>query len=667
MTIDENCEILLIPPEIDLIYLEDKQFMPLGILALASALRSDKFKVKVYQPVYRLFNQDIYNQVARHILQSKPKYIGFSTWCNTFASSLLLAEQLKLMAPEKIIIFGGPHSSILPVEILSKFSFIDFILSGEADFTLPQLLTKLKNNQSDLTIIHGLTFRNNKGEIIQNEKISAVPDLNKLPIPAYDLTKDIKIQKLDVGRGCPFNCSFCSTNNFFSKKYRTKSAERIIEEMDLANKKSGITSFSFAHDLFTFNKKFVFDFCSKLIGHRKNYKRNFEWTCSARIDCVTTDMLKQMKDAGCHSIFFGIESGSEKIQRSIKKNLKLQNVLKIAHVCRQLNMKMYASFIIGFPDETKADIEKTLELIIKLICAGAQIQISELSILKGTPLFTRYSNKIKFDGTFSNFSHAFIGKKEQQLIIQNPVIFSSFYYLPVKSLSRESIIILTRFINMMGKFRNTLFLIRTNIIKDIEEYNLLHIFLQNKEEIKKQFLSKNSNSQILIHLIYMYLEYRYKKDLSGIIQQVFKWESTQNVLKDNYITWKIIKAKKSEIINNNYIQHKKENSYLTTPIWEIFMSRYDLQHIIPEMNGWIIDLSETKEGNFYYLLSVVSNKNCKLLCISKKDYELLDLLKNESFELFKEKAKTVYSDQEFVEWLFQLENNGILINQGPAK
>lgn len=445
--------------------------MPLGILALASALRSKKFNVKVYQPVHRLFNQDVYNQVARHILQFEPKYVGFSTWCNTFASSLLLADQIKRIAPEKIIIFGGPQSSILPVEILSRYSFVDFILCGEADITLPQLLNELKNNKSDLHSIPGLTFRNNKSEITQNERLNIIPDLNKLPIPAYDLVKDIKTQKLDVGRGCPFNCSYCSTNNFFSKKYRTKSAERIIEEMDLAYQQSGITSFSFAHDLFTYNKKFVFDFCSKLIQHRKAAKRNIEWTCSARIDCVSQDMLTQMKEAGCHSIFFGIESGSEKIQRSIKKNLKLQNVLNIAHVCRQLNMKMYASFIIGFPDETKADIEKTLELIIKLICAGAQIQVSELSILAGTPLFKRYHNKLKFDGTFSNFSHAFIGKKEQQMIVQEPEIFSSFYYLPVKSLSRESIIILTRFINLMGKFRNTLFLIGTDIVKDIEDYN----------------------------------------------------------------------------------------------------------------------------------------------------------------------------------------------------
>lgn len=165
----------------------------------------------------------------------------------------------------------------------------------------------------------------------------------------------------------------------------------------------------------------------------------------------------------------------------------------------------------------------------------------------------------------------------------------------------------------------------------------------------------------------MYLENRYKKNLSGKIQQVFKWESTQNILKDNYLQWKIIKSKTSGISKKNSIRLNKGDSYLTTPIWEIFISKYDLNKIIPEMNGWINEFTEIKAGNFYYLLTVVSNKNCKLLFISKKDYELLDLLKKESFELFKEKAKTAYSDQEFENWLIHLENNGILINQGKAK
>ena len=145
-----------------------------------------------------------------------------------------------------------------------------------------------------------------------------------------------------------------------------------------------------------------------------------------------------MKLAGCQSVFFGIESGSDKIQKSIKKNLDFKKVYAVADKCREVDLNMYASFIIGFPDETKGDIEKTLNMILTLASKGTFVQVSELAVLTGTPLYTNYFEKLKFDGRITNFSHSISGKFEKEFIKKYPSLFSSFYYLPVKSLSRDS-------------------------------------------------------------------------------------------------------------------------------------------------------------------------------------------------------------------------------------
>lgn len=307
-----NCDILLIPPEINPVFSKKRSFMPLGILALSSNLREKGFDSNIYRPVFKLFEKNDFLKVAEDILQNNPQYIGFSTWCNTFATSVLVAEQIKSLNPDVGIIFGGPQASIIPSEILTEFGFIDFVLCGEADQTLPELLMELDKKDNNLSRIPGLFFRNPKNEIIGNHDSGFVMDLDILPIPAYDLIPDTEILKLDVGRGCPFHCTFCTTNSFFSKKYRTKSTKRIIYEMQFAYERTKITSFSFAHDMFTLDKKFILEFCSKLIQVSKIKKIKFRWTCSARIDCVSQKILTKMKASGCHSIFFGIETGSKK-------------------------------------------------------------------------------------------------------------------------------------------------------------------------------------------------------------------------------------------------------------------------------------------------------------------------------------------------------------------
>ena len=330
--------------------------MPLGLLSIASNLQERDYSIKIYNPHIQILKAADYQKVAQDILEQSPCLIGFSTWCISYPSSLLIAKEIKKLAPDKAILFGGPQASLLATETLTHFPYVDYVLTGEADLTFPQLINELNRSKPDLSTIQGLFFKNGSVKVNQGLGKHFVSDLDHLPIPNYKLVPRLNWMKLDAGRGCPFSCTYCSTNQFFAKNYRTKSTDRIIHEIELAYQTQKITSFSFAHDLFTFNKEFVFELCEKLISLKKQWGKTIQWNCSARIDCVTKEMLIQMKAAGCSSIFFGIETGSERMQKIIKKNLNVSKAVAIADVCRKIGITMHASFIIGFPEESDSSI-----------------------------------------------------------------------------------------------------------------------------------------------------------------------------------------------------------------------------------------------------------------------------------------------------------------------
>ena len=140
-------------------------------------------------------------------------------------------------------------------------------------------------------------------------------------MPAYDLyphIKDCIYAPLEAGRGCPFACSFCSTNDFFRRRFRLKSPEVLVGQMRRMKERYGIQTFDLVHDMFTVDRKKVVAFCEVVesSGHK------FHWNCSARTDCIDDGLISHMARAGCIGVFFGIDTGSERMQKVINKGLK---------------------------------------------------------------------------------------------------------------------------------------------------------------------------------------------------------------------------------------------------------------------------------------------------------------------------------------------------------
>lgn len=627
--------------------------MPLGMITLAAALAQHNIHTKIYEPKHRILEHKDYQLAAQDILQLNPRIIGFSTWCTSFPGIILLAREIKNIAPEVRLIFGGPQASILPKKTLEQFSFIDYILTGEADLTLPRLIAELENHSPDFYTIEGLCFRNSKGKIILNNGKSNHPRLDDLPLPAYHLIPKQKVLKLDVGRGCPFRCTYCTTNSFFSKKFRMKSVDRIVGEMRHLHTNYGVRNFEFTHDMLTLKKDDVLELCRKLKSLQNEQQTTFTWKCSARIDFVDEEMLQEMADSGCTSIFFGIESGSDFIQKKIKKNLHVPKAATVADICRKTGIDMHASYMIGFPDEKKTDLNRTLENILQLLLKGALVQCSVLALLPGTPLYQNYHDHLKFDGKFSNFSQTVCNEEELQLIKNHPNLFSSFYYLPVKTMSRSSMVFMSLVINKLPHFRNTFYLLRNQISDALNGKNLLNLFLG--EYRNKNLKDTESPVELLLaEFLSDYIRQLETCTLPAYVNDVFNYEAYSAILKRLFMNWQLLDQKQDrpQIAGDSKIE--------INPTWKILQTKYKLERILPKENGWKDDVKNKRKGTYHYLLVATSEIACKRIKITRREKQLFDHLDSMQVCDFLEATKTTADSRFTISWLKSLHRLGVI-------
>jgi radical SAM superfamily enzyme YgiQ (UPF0313 family) len=374
--------------------------------------------------------------VCDEIAKQQFDVLGIGTICSSYPLSLRIAERVKLSHPGLPIVFGGPQASVVDVQTLETFDSVDYVLRGEADTSLPQLLDALAGGYSALEGVAGLTFRHYAS--IQRNPAPPLIELDELPLPAYDLdpyTRDRRSVSLELGRGCPFACTFCSTNDFFRRNFRLKSTKKLLEEMEYLEQTYGIRHFDLVHDMYTVNRRKVVEFCEALIaaGH------DFKWGCSARTDCVDERLLGLMADAGCSGIFFGIETGSARLQQVIKKKLDLDEATAHIAAADRHAISTAVALIIGFPDETREDLRDSIHYYIEASRFDhAKPQMSLLAPLAETPIETEYRDHLMFDDIFSSMSYQGWQWNEGdiELVKAHPRIFSNFYAVPTRWVSR---------------------------------------------------------------------------------------------------------------------------------------------------------------------------------------------------------------------------------------
>jgi hypothetical protein len=335
---------------------------------------------------------------------------------------------------------------VLDRVILRAFPQFDVIARNESECTILPLLEALQKRS--LFDVAGITFRAGGG-IWRNEGDPRIDDLDTLPMPAYQHypVEELRLSSLRVeaGRGCPFQCTFCSTASFFGRKYRLKSAERLVKELDTLHDTYGISEFALSHDLFTVNRRKVIAFCNAVAD------RGYIWKVSARMDCVDEDLLKQMSDAGCRAIYYGIESGSERMQMISKKRLDLKLFDPILATTQRLGMLATVSFITGYPEETRDDQNATLDLVGSCFARDTvplNVQLHLLTPEPGTELLQNCRDQISYDGHISDFNFPALESDDSTVIETNPDVFINHHYFPAFLPRSRHIFVTTAYQNL---------------------------------------------------------------------------------------------------------------------------------------------------------------------------------------------------------------------------
>jgi radical SAM superfamily enzyme YgiQ (UPF0313 family) len=370
----------------------------------------------------------LYKYIAGQILEQKPDVVGLTSLGCNFICTAKVAGYLRQSQPDLPILLGGPHASVLASEVLAQFPQFDVIVRNEAERKILPLIEAVRHR--DFRNIPGLTYRVD-GNILTNPGDDLVENVDLLPFPAYHRypVKELNLRSLrvDAGRGCPFQCTFCSTASFFGRKYRIKSAARLVEELDYLSRTYGITDFALTHDLFTVSRRKVLEFCEAV------KTRAYTWKCSARMDCVDAELLTEMKSAGCRSIYFGIEAGTKRMQEISKKRLDLGLYEPTLDCTRRLGLATTVSFITGYPEESIEDQQATLDLIGKTFKREGvplNIQLHLLTPEPGTELLHKYQNDIAYDGHISDFNFPSLESDDGQVIESHPSVFINHHFFP---------------------------------------------------------------------------------------------------------------------------------------------------------------------------------------------------------------------------------------------
>ncbi len=414
---------------------------PLGILYLASYLRDHGHSADIMDLNLEVSNAaNFVSESMAKLRRYSPDVIGISSFVVQFPAVFSIVPLIKEEFGNIPLVLGGPFPTTTAAHILNVCP-ADVVVRGEGEKSFLEVVERVSKNK-EYTTIRGITYR--KGDtIVHNKENTLLKDLNNLPFPAYDLIPPLKEYQPSnkyytttvlATRGCPFQCRFCASSQVW-RVQRRRSPDHVFKELERLSD-MGVGFFRFDDDTFTLNKKWAHSVI--------NYICNLDqpvWYCSTRVELVDCEMLKPMRDAGCITIYHGIESGSSRIRnllkRKIGKGVTNTHIRKIVKKEVNNGIRPVLSFILGIPQETIQEAEKTLEFAISLQKLGAEIQTWILSPYPSTQITKEYSSELTYIDKWEVFGGANVFFGEQRtafltIMKQYPKFVPDFWVFPLK-------------------------------------------------------------------------------------------------------------------------------------------------------------------------------------------------------------------------------------------
>ena len=393
--------ILLQPPNISKTFTRSGSiYPPLGLLQIAAMDNKNIIEV-VDAEGLGLSEKETKNL----LILKKPKILGLTITSFTIDIVEKWAKFGKEI--EATVVVGGAHASLAPEDTFRQCKNVDIVVRGEAEEITNKLFSLILKNK-DVSNIPGVCIRENDKILISNT-ILRVNNFNEIPFPKIEnlpinnyWCPDMKHKPMitmNTIRGCPYACKFCSSSILMGRKMRGWSIDKIIKQLKYLHFEIGIKEISFIDDEFIINKKRTKQLCREIIDNNID----ISWFCNARADTIDIEVATIMKQAGCHQVYLGFESGSQKILDLVDKKTNIEKMIKGADVLKKVGIDRSVGFIIGLPGETEETVNKSIELA--KIIQPERLQFTRFTPLIGTAL---YDNR-ELNG-FHNIENDIIGK-----------------------------------------------------------------------------------------------------------------------------------------------------------------------------------------------------------------------------------------------------------------
>jgi len=346
---------------------------PLNLAYLASALESEGHEVRIVDSLALGYGL---RELGQEVRSFDPDVVGITATTPAIYRAYEVAELVKAISPDCVVVLGGPHATFASSEVLSDCPHVDVVVRGEGEMTLCDVVNRLARG-SGLKGVLGITHRHG-GTIRHEPPRPLVKDIDALPWPAYHLLpmdryefEGVRFGVMLTSRGCPYRCIFCSSSKLMGKVWRARSPEDVVEEARLLAEEYRIRELEFLDDTFTLDMRRARRIADLLVEEGLD----MNWSCSSRANTISEELALRLRRAGCHSIYLGVESASQETLNFLKKGITVEQVLDAFRALRKADLNIVATFILGIPCETKDMMVRTIRFAKKMNPTLAQFTI----------------------------------------------------------------------------------------------------------------------------------------------------------------------------------------------------------------------------------------------------------------------------------------------------
>jgi len=360
---------------------------PLGVGYLAAVLERAGVDVKVFDLSAKDMSDDELAAAMRHF---DPQLIGISTITQQFPHAAAASRVARAACPRALVVMGGVHPSFTDEETLAACPEVDAVVRGETEGMALDLAAAAAGER-ELASVPSVSYRGPGGEVRRTPSPEPPQDLDALPFPARHLFPMDRYQartsygSVCTARGCPGRCLFCVSWVFMGSRYRTRSIDNVMDEVESELLgRYGYRSMYIVDDTFTLSRERTLEFCSALVRRGLG----MEWACNTRADCLDDELLDAMRESGCKKLMLGLESTHESTLKLLRKNITAEQVRRATEMCHRHGIVVNLAFMLGLPGETPQMMKESIDFVAS-INLGPRQEITPLSPYPGSELFER--------------------------------------------------------------------------------------------------------------------------------------------------------------------------------------------------------------------------------------------------------------------------------------